>query len=189
MCSSTCTIFANHMLAKGVKAVAFGGRPQPGPMQSIGGTKGSEVLELETISAYSELAQGLVGNASLTAAELDLWNETAPIPLANFPLVLGSGSVNFRNAFGPSNDVVPAQFIYEAADCRLFYTPASVTNPEAYWAAAATAVWGNGTCVNSLRQSEGTPADLGIVDSVSNPGTHQALGLLIALGKGINNSS
>lgn len=155
------------MYARGVRTVIFGGRPQPGPMQSIGGIKGSQELGLDDINSFTQLAQSLLANSTeqiLTADELTLFNKTAPIPLSDFPLVIGQSSINFRNAFGPANDQIPTQFIYEAAECRLFYTPASVVKPEAYWAAAANAIWGTGTCVNSVSQSGPTPASTGIVD-------------------------
>jgi len=41
-CASTCTIFSELMRQQGgVKAVAMGGRPTPGPMQAVGGVKGT----------------------------------------------------------------------------------------------------------------------------------------------------
>tara|TARA_R110002060_G_scaffold27016_2_gene36699 strand:+ start:4202 stop:5356 length:1155 start_codon:yes stop_codon:yes gene_type:complete len=40
-CGSTCAIFAEFMkIQGGVRSIAMGGRPQNGPMQGIGGTKG-----------------------------------------------------------------------------------------------------------------------------------------------------
>lgn len=44
-------------------------------------------------------------------------------------------------------DGVPAQFIYEPTDCRLFYTPLSIVNPQEQWRQAAEAAWGTGGCV------------------------------------------
>lgn len=44
-------------------------------------------------------------------------------------------------------DGVPAQFVYEATDCRLFYTPRSIVDPQEQWRQAAEAAWGSGGCV------------------------------------------
>lgn len=44
-------------------------------------------------------------------------------------------------------DGIPAQFIYEEADCRIFYTPEMVVDVAAMWRAAADVAWGSKTCV------------------------------------------
>jgi len=44
-------------------------------------------------------------------------------------------------------DGIPAQFIYEAADCRLYYEPSMITNVTAIWKKVADAAWGTGKCV------------------------------------------
>jgi hypothetical protein len=194
-CSSTCTIFTNHMIGRGVRVVAFGGRPQPGPMQSIGGVKGSEVLELSDIEQFVTVAQELV--AAYSQAGMPIFNATAmaqfnalmPIPLSDFPLQLSSGSVNFLNAYAPDNDVVPTQFIYEAAYCHLFYTAASINAPEQYWASAANAIWGNGTCAYQLPGSVSEQAiSLPPPAKTNNKPSRTALGMLLALSRGMRQS-
>lgn len=59
-------------------------------------------------------------------------------------------------------DGLPAQFIYEPTDCRLFYTPLSIVDPVEQWRQVAEAAWGSGSCVagsletgtgNSLRRT------------------------------------
>ena len=196
-CSSTCGIFANHMIGRGVRVVAFGGRPQPGPMQAIGGVKGSEVLELSDIDQYVAAAQEVVagfsqaGTPLLNATEMARFNAVMPIPLSDFPLQLSQGSVNFLNAYAPDNDVVPTQFVYEAAYCRLFYTAASVAAPEQYWASAANAIWGNGTCAYQLPSSIGEQAislPPPAAASTNTKPSRTALGMLLALAQGINQS-
>lgn len=42
---------------------------------------------------------------------------------------------------------MPAQFIYEEADCRIFYTPEMVVDVTAMWQAAADVAWGGKACV------------------------------------------
>ena len=45
-CSSTCTTTSHMLKWQGkVKSIAFGGRPQPGPMQAVGGVKGKQVCK------------------------------------------------------------------------------------------------------------------------------------------------
>lgn len=58
-------------------------------------------------------------------------------------------SINVRDNILRQNlhDGTPAQFIYEPANCRLFYTPAMMGNVTALWEAAAEAAWGGGSCV------------------------------------------
>jgi hypothetical protein len=49
-CASACTILLHLLKYQGkVKQIVAGGRPQSGPMQAIGGIKGSQVLGLATV--------------------------------------------------------------------------------------------------------------------------------------------
>lgn len=58
-------------------------------------------------------------------------------------------SINVRDMILRDNleDGTPAQFLYEEADCRLFYQPEMIRDPKAIWKAAARAAWGDGKCV------------------------------------------
>ncbi|UKZ74897.1 hypothetical protein TrVFT333_002567 [Trichoderma virens FT-333] len=151
-CSSTCTIFINHMIPYGVRVFASGGRPQNGPMQGIGGVKGSQVLDIATISAIYDEANGLVQNATdakkplFTDKEYAVFSGAIPTPLEKLPIRLNGGSFNFRNAFAPFNDQLPTHFIYQPADCRLFYTAEMLAKPELLWVNAANAAWAKGAC-------------------------------------------
>ena len=55
------------------------------------------------------------------------------------------------------SEAIPVQFLYEAADCRIFTTEAMVHNVTNVWAAAADAMFGNGKCVEG---SERHPSSL-----------------------------
>ncbi|KAH8821445.1 hypothetical protein F5884DRAFT_87204 [Xylogone sp. PMI_703] len=151
-CSSTCTIFINHMLPRGVRVVSIGGRPQLGPMQAVGGVKGSQVLELSDISDYYDLANELIDEAAkagkpiFTDDQMAAFAKEVPVALDQLPFLLTTGSVNFRNAFSPTNDQVPTQFIYQSAYCRIFYTAESLVKPELRWALVGNAIWGGGDC-------------------------------------------
>lgn len=63
-------------------------------------------------------------------------------------------------------DGIPAQFLYDPTDCRLFYTPRSIVDPVEQWRQVAEAAWGSGGCVagglggssgNSLKRRVLTP--------------------------------
>lgn len=44
-------------------------------------------------------------------------------------------------------DGVPAQFVQEIADCRIFFMPAMVLNVMAMWEAATNVAWRGKACV------------------------------------------
>lgn len=53
MCGSTCAVFSEALAEQGVQSIAFGGRPRKGPMQTVGGIKGSQVLKFDEISNWA----------------------------------------------------------------------------------------------------------------------------------------
>lgn len=139
----------------GVKSLAFGGRPQPGPMQALGGVKGQKVagngqLELlyRTAREVSDNATR-AGNPVLSDAQRTRLAELTPRPDdEKAPLSgLSTLNVNLINGYRPGQEGVPLQFVYEPADCRLFFTAENIVRPASGWEAAASAVWGGGRCV------------------------------------------
>ena len=49
-CASTCTIFSEFMRQQGdIKTIALGGRPTEGIIQAVGGTKGTNNYDWDTI--------------------------------------------------------------------------------------------------------------------------------------------
>jgi hypothetical protein len=66
-CASTCTVFSELMKTLGgVQSIAVGGRPQLAAMQGVGGVKGSNVQEMQTmIEIAAEAFQ--IGNQSVVA--------------------------------------------------------------------------------------------------------------------------
>ncbi|KAJ5117044.1 hypothetical protein N7456_001392 [Penicillium angulare] len=150
LCTSTCAIFAELMKMQSVRSIAFGGRPQNGPMQAIGGVKGSKALEFpdfanELKDLYGNLTKN--GNLYLTKEQQDRWNEVIPGHLNKFSYQVQSGSVNQLNAFSPENDELPLQFVYEAAACRRFLTFDNVVSQITSWSSAIDAMFNNGGCV------------------------------------------
>lgn len=205
------------MIPYGVRVVTTGGRPQAGPMQGIGGVKGSQVLPLNQISGLFSDAQSLAQNASdskkplFTDKEMSVFSPHIPLPLEELPLRLTTASVNFRNAFSPFDDQTPTQFVYQAADCRLFYTAETLIKPETLWVNAADSIWGDGDCVfrsvpRKAIKSAGTKTDSSKAattsavssstdeDETQTPApkkkktrapAHKALGLLLAMAEGL----
>ncbi|PBP16544.1 hypothetical protein BUE80_DR012456 [Diplocarpon rosae] len=143
-CASTCTLFTEFMRTQaGVRSVAMGGRPQPGPIQGVGGIKGAQILDWSNIFDAAQTA--LKSNATSPAQATILKKLTAyPINRAS------STGINVRDNILPANldDGLPAQFVREEADCRLFYTRDMVTDVTALWRAAAGAAFKGAKCVS-----------------------------------------
>ncbi|TKA44043.1 hypothetical protein B0A54_04809 [Friedmanniomyces endolithicus] len=136
-CGSTCAVFAEMMKTQaGVHAITVGGRKQYGPMQWVGAPK------LNLFEPYANL------QSSVLHALSRLSNPNA-------------GRANFENNIREGDDsVTPLQFVYEAADCRFFYTADMILDQSLVWQRTYDLKWGNGTCVQG---STGDPS------SVSGP--------------------
>jgi hypothetical protein len=160
-CASTCTI-ASEMLRiqGGVKSVSMGGRPQEGPIQGVGGVKGSQVLDWSAVLAYNQAALQYGANITTDAQKAALGRYT--------DLALNrstAAAVNGRDQIlrGNVEDGLPAQFVAEEADCRLYWTLPMVTDMTAVWKAVADAAWNGGKCAygglssSSSSSSSGTP--------------------------------
>lgn len=76
--------------------------------------------------------------------------------------VTSPGSINFRNAFAPSDSKTPLQFLYEPANCRFFYTPQMINTPELVWKYAVGATWTDAAhfCVQGSRVQANTTRGL-----------------------------
>lgn len=164
-CSSSCTTFTNMMTnIGGAQTLTFGGQPNDKPMQPMGGVRGIQVLPFSNIYSFVQEAENLFLNNPqvfdfITQDEVDRFVDVAPRPLAEFPLVLSYGQVNFFNSYQEGDDNMPLHFQYQAADCRLYYTADNVFRPETTWASAKAAVWGNGTCIEGSTGGTGSLKD------------------------------
>ncbi|KAF2002471.1 hypothetical protein P154DRAFT_520938 [Amniculicola lignicola CBS 123094] len=158
-CSSTCSIFSELMKEQGhVKTIAIGGRPRNEPMQGIGGTKGAQVLSFPTLIYWGkkviQTAQEAYGDEvarQINRTALGRLVDTKQLYIrswhgdADTPIYARFNSLdNLR-----MNDTTetPLEFVYEAADCRLFYTFESTQSPVPLWQQAVDAKWGGGKCV------------------------------------------
>lgn len=114
----------------GVRTVVAGGRPAYGPMQSPAQSRGARMYGTDIFNADIEFAQAINDTASAL-----LPNRTI-----NQDLYVTFASINLRDQVR-QNENVPLQFLYEAANCRIFYTPKTWYNYTALWRYAADAIW------------------------------------------------
>jgi hypothetical protein len=144
-CASTCTIFGEFMRLQGpVRSIAFGGRhTNTGAMQGIGGVKGVNNFAYDAILNVVQTAYQ-TGTAE-QQANWTILNTYTDLPINRST----DTSVNVRDGILPQDrrDGVPAQFVIEEADCRLYYTAEMIMDMNAVWGAAADAAWGGGKCV------------------------------------------
>lgn len=137
------------MHTAGVKVVVAGGPPVPGPMQGVSGVRGSRVQTFESIDVQVTISRAL--NPSIPADALPS-NKSIPY---NVDYEKGF-SLNLLNQVRQSKQDVPLHFIYQAADCRIFYTEKMLADYTYLWQYAADALWTNpGLCV---KDSTGHPS-------------------------------
>ncbi|RDW71702.1 hypothetical protein BP5796_07736 [Coleophoma crateriformis] len=161
-CASTCTMFSEFMrLQAQVKSIALGGRPTKDAIQGIGGVKGAQSYSFAEVFKNAQMVLKLAPN-------------TAEVrPLTDLPMNRSTSSgMNLRDHVLPQNlgDGIPAQFVKELADCRLYYTPSMIADVRATWNSAAKAAWGNGKCVAGA----GFPTKQVTADSNTNADTDTA---------------
>lgn len=127
----------------GVRTVVAEGRPNYGPMQSPAGTRGALVYSSldEDINLAIRMNQSLQGQ----------------LPNRTLDFSLSFISVNLRDQVREQDrERTPLQFLYEPADCRIFYTSQTWYNFTNLWNYAADAIWRNpALCVLNSTSSSG----------------------------------
>lgn len=74
----------------------------------------------------------------------------------------GATAVNFRDGIQKGDTTnTPLQFVYEEADCRLFYTAEMTIDVTAVWKKVYDAKWGNASCVAGTLGDKGAPGGYG----------------------------
>lgn len=138
-CGSACAIFVEMMTRAGVKTIVAGGRPQPGPMQAVGGNRGANIYGTDQLDDDMLFARA-VGDSINE-------NVNGTVPEIRDPAIFTQfGSVNLRDQVR-KGETTPLQFKYEAADCRIYYTIANVYNFTRLWHDVAAAVADPSLCV------------------------------------------
>ncbi|OAP57019.1 hypothetical protein AYL99_09131 [Fonsecaea erecta] len=146
-CGSSCTILTHLLKYQGkVKSIVIGGRPQTGPMQGIGGTKGCQVLPLPNILTAVDVFYQNASADAITAANKTGLKDLAdqgPTLLLRQDATIGAVEINLLNAIAQYDESqTPLQFVYEAADCRLWLQTAHITDVAAIWKTVAEQAWG-----------------------------------------------
>jgi len=167
MCSSTCALAAELLKNQGaVRTIAVGGRPQPGPMQGIGGTKGAQVfawddiqVRLQTLYALGSPAQQMEWNNT------DLGKSVFAKQLFKRSAYNGgqiAGGVNLKdNLRLADTSGTPLEFMYEAADCRMWFTSKMIGDVTELWKGVADRMFmGNGTMMGCVEGSTGAPSSI-----------------------------
>ncbi|WYZ46702.1 hypothetical protein EsH8_IX_000927 [Colletotrichum jinshuiense] len=163
-CASTCTIFTGLLVREqGVRTIALGGRPLETAMQAIGGVEGSQVLTFADVrQVIMQVARDArkANYTDLLEEAFDVLPDIGEPPLLP-TLAASGGRFNYRNAYSRNNvNGYPEQFVYEAANCRLFYTAEMITSPTSVWIRSADVAWKKGKCVSgSTTSSDGTIGD------------------------------
>ncbi|KAH7094752.1 hypothetical protein FB567DRAFT_12528 [Paraphoma chrysanthemicola] len=152
LCGSSCASFHEELKnIAGVKSVTVGGRPENKPIQPITGSKGGEVVPLVTFPQYAAV---LLNISSSVGTQSVKSNDATLTSLASVPqIAVRAGDSSSR---AQSQDQIrkgdstatPLQFIYEAADCRIFYTADSYSDPDLAWKQAWDAFTNDSKCVS-----------------------------------------
>ncbi|KAH5629014.1 hypothetical protein HBI23_226470 [Parastagonospora nodorum] len=139
MCSSTCAIVAELLKNQGgVRTIAVGGRPQPGPMQGVGGTKGAQVFSWDDIQVRMQAAFFLGSSAQRAQwNKTDLGRTAFATQLFTRSAYRGgqvAGGVNLKDNLRQGDATkTPLEFVYEAADCRMFFTAPMISDVTQVW--------------------------------------------------------
>lgn len=149
-CASTCSVFTQLMTSQGnVTTIAVGGRPQRGPMQAVGGTRGTNDYTWSFIYSLVQ-STSILGDAVQRKA----WNSTELGTYSTYPLTraVSYAAVNFRDGLvqGDSSQT-PLQFQFQAADCRIWLD--QYTSVEDLWSRVAETKWNPSRNACSVGQS------------------------------------
>lgn len=160
-CASTCAIFSEFMTQQaGIKTIAIGGRPdQDAPMQAVGGVKGANnypwVFINRLVQDIYALAPDQAGFFNASALFDYVGTATSQLPFLRG--LSSSGQVNVRDNLREGDKTeTPLQFVYEAADCRLWYTAEMTVDVTSIWEKTADVAWGGDTCVQGGISSGGS---------------------------------
>ncbi|KAK8189291.1 uncharacterized protein BKA78DRAFT_253348 [Phyllosticta capitalensis] len=144
-CASTCTIFSRLMTdLAGVRYVAMGGRSTSGITQAIGGVKGTNDLGWDYVQYLVSLVYENANEtqkAYYNTTSLADYNDQIPFLRAANDTAY---NINFRDGIKLDDfeGQTPLQFVYEPADCRIYWTPDMTVDISSAWKAVADSAWG-----------------------------------------------
>lgn len=153
LCGSSCASFHEELKnIAGVRAVTVGGRPENKPIQTITGSKGGEVIPMFTFPQYASKLLNISSTVGISSVKA---NDATLSALANVPRIAvragdASSRVQSQDQIRKGDQsATPLQFLYEAADCRIFYTPKSYSDPDLAWKQAWDAFVDDSKCVSN----------------------------------------
>ncbi|KAM7196897.1 hypothetical protein V8F20_006864 [Naviculisporaceae sp. PSN 640] len=164
-CASACAIFVDALVnVHGVRTVAMGGRPLEAPMQAIGQTKGGPVLAMFNVAMERD---SLANDTSIPDGLALVPRTSDKLPLRTYPdryMTGWSGSIQTNqgniipwDSPNGGEGAIPYQMLYEAANCKLFYTWEMSREIVNVWKAVANVAWNGGKCVKgSTTNKNGT---------------------------------
>ncbi|KAE8446731.1 hypothetical protein EG329_011636 [Mollisiaceae sp. DMI_Dod_QoI] len=169
LCDSACALFMEMMHHEaGVRVVVAGGKPSLGPMQAPSGSRGALIYNTYQLDSDITFTQTVLQDQGSPNATF-LPNRTTALEV-----YVTFASINLRDEVR-RGETIPLQFAYEAADCRIFYTPQTVYNYTALWQYAADAIWTNSTlCVagsTGFATADTNQTDFIGPSNFSSPGT------------------
>lgn len=176
VCASACAILVEFLTRQAnVKTIAVGGRGKEGPMQAIGGTKGAQAYTFSSIVTQTAYLNTAVVGPYISDELAALANDTLPglnpLPLGSERALAGYG-INLRDSIPPGDDAgIPLQFIFEPANCRIYYTPVTVDNPLILWEQVYDIAWNGGKCNYGSINSDVSNNESGVDVPTGNNGT------------------
>ncbi|KAM7198300.1 hypothetical protein V8F33_005091 [Rhypophila sp. PSN 637] len=163
LCGSACAIFTDALVnVHGVKTVALGGRALEAPMQAIGFTKGGPLYGLDLLTAPhgSAVDRSNVPDGLQIPPPIDSTLPLRILSAQGHRASWASGmTINLANAIpwdspDDGEGALPYQMMYEAANCKLFYTWDMSREIVNVWKAAASVAWNGGKCVKGSTTTE-----------------------------------
>ena len=163
-CGSTCAVFSEYLKnSAGIQFISVGGRPQTGPMQAVGAVKGSQLFQFtELIYQQWIPLWRSTNNAFRNSINGTIWEYFTGDPVYRST----AGGVNGRNHYRIGDETETAlQFVYEASDCRIWWTKEMLYDPTFLWNRVASIAFTErkGTQFNSkycVKDSTGHPTSI-----------------------------
>lgn len=108
-------------------SISIGGRAQTGPMQTVGGVKGSRLFDHNFLRDWpTTYASEASKDKSIADPILDSWTTVGTQRFGIY--------VNGMNAYRMGDETeTPLHFLYEASDCRMWWTPEMFQDQTALW--------------------------------------------------------
>ncbi|KAF2004966.1 hypothetical protein P154DRAFT_425601 [Amniculicola lignicola CBS 123094] len=137
LCGSSCACLHEDLKnLAGIKAIAIGGTTKEEPMQAVMGSKGGEVVPVYVSYTTSMVMTTAARNLKIKDAKNLEKALEGDKSIAHLLTRAGEDStrIQMQNQLRAGDDSgTPLQYIYEAADCKIFYTAETYKFPDKAW--------------------------------------------------------